>query len=216
MKKRLWVVVLCVFALVGLTSCLDSVQAISYNDGQYYWYMKLSLSKALLEMTGEDADAFWEEVDNADFGEFPDFVSVKPVETDMEVGVEVSAYLDPNSKDEDIQLILPRKIGNEYHVAFFVGFMDIFNSGDFSDSDEIEMTQMMLASAKCRVMVGKNIIPHAEGAYIAAWDDSWYGEDYKMPVYDYGDSYCVEIPWAILLESDQYDLSQVIFVKNTR
>ena len=74
MKKRLWFVVLCVFALVGLTSCLDSVQAISYNDGQYYWYMKLSLSKALMEMAGEDPKVFFEELDNSDLSDLPDFV----------------------------------------------------------------------------------------------------------------------------------------------
>ena len=114
MKKRLWFVVLCVFALVGLTSCLDSVQAISYNDGQYYWYMKLSLSKALMEMAGEDPKVFFEELDNSDLSDLPDFVSVNPIETDTEIGVEISVYLDPDSLEEDVQAILPKKIGKEY------------------------------------------------------------------------------------------------------
>lgn len=216
MKKRLWFVVLCVFALVGLTSCLDSVQAISYNDGQYYWYMKLSLSKALMEMAGEDPKVFFEELDNSDLSDLPDFVSVNPIETDTEVGVEISVYLDPDSLEEDVQAILPKKIGKEYHVAFLAGAMEPFDVNDFSNSNELGMAQALLSSAKCRVMIGKNIIPRAEGAYIAALDDSRYGVDYKMPVYDYGDSFCVEVPWAVLLETDKYDLSQVIFVEKTR
>ena len=159
---------------------------------------------------------FFEELDNSDLSDFPDFVSVNPIETDTEVGVEISVYLDPDSLEEDVQAILPKKIGKEYHVAFLAGAMELFDVNDFSNSNELGMAQALLSSAKCRVMIGKNIIPRAEGAYIAALDDSRYGVDYKMPVYDYGDSFCVEVPWAVLLETDKYDLSHVIFVEKTR
>ncbi len=88
------------------------------------------------------------------------------------------------------------------------------STGNIWELGEREMAQMMLLFAKFRVMVGKNIIPHAEGAYFAARDNSWYGEDYKLPVYDYGNCYCVEVPCSVLFESEQYDVSHIVFVKN--
>lgn len=216
MKRKILFIFLCVFVLVGLTSCLDSVQAISYDNGQYYWYFKLTVSKMLMEIAGEDPESFFEGFDEEELGDLPDFVSLNRIDSDLELGFEITAYLDPNSKDEDVIFILPKENEYEYYIPFFVGYSNMFNSVYTSDDSEKEIAQAMLSSAKCRVMVGKNIIPYAEGAYIPALDDSWYGEDYKMPVYDYGDSYCVEVPCLILLESEEYDLSRIVFVKETQ
>ena len=168
-----------------------------------------------MEIAGEDPESFFEGFDEEELGDLPDFVSLNKIDSDLELGFEITAYLDPNSKDEDVIFILPKENEYEYYIPFFVGYSNMFNSVYTSDDSEKEIAQAMLSSAKCRVMVGKNIIPYAEGAYIPAWDDSWYGEDYKMSVYDYGDSYCVEVPCLILLESDEYDLSRIVFVKET-
>lgn len=214
MKMKILPVFLCIFALVVLTSCFDSVQSISYDKGKYYWYMKFTVSKDLMELSGEDTGSFFKDIDENNISKLPDSVTIKPVDTEFELGMEISAYLDPKTKNEDEKILLPTKAGNEYRILFFAGCSDFFNSSDFSDSSEREMAQMMLLFAKFRVMVGKNIIPHAEGAYFAARDNSWYGEDYKMPVYDYGNCYCVEVPCSVLFESEQYDVSRIVFVKN--
>lgn len=83
------------------------------------------------------------------------------------------------------------------------------NSFDSDDSMGETISQAILSSAKCRIFIGKNLIPKIETAYIEGLDEL----NYIIPVYDYGDSFCLEIPFVVIMEDSFYKTDKIVIVK---
>lgn len=66
-----------------------------------------------------------------------------------------------------------------------------------------------LPFAKCRIMISKKIIPEIETAYFKGRDD----QNYTIPFFDYGDSYCIEIQFVDLFENGKYKIDKIVVMK---
>lgn len=221
MKKNF---VLCFLVLVSIlfTSCVDYVQSISYKNGKYKMYYKATLSKVLFAMTGENPDEIFknfegelntfnnESFEDETFENLPKSAKINPINTDLELGAEFSFEVDPRTTDETEKSYLPKVSGKKCYIPFFLGN----NNSDFSDelssedAESQEIIAALLSSAKCRVLIGKNIISSIETAYF----EGTGGQNYSIPVFDYGDSYCLEIPFVILTRN-MYQLEKIVVIR---
>ena len=142
------------------TSCIDYVQSVAYKDGKYQIYYKITLSKLLFAIADETPEEVFEYFDDESLDDLPENVYAKPVNTDLEVGAEFSLFIDPKTTDETEKSFLPKVAGQKCYIPFLLGGKD-FSFGDFMKSDDSEsqaISEAILSSAKCRVMVSKKII----------------------------------------------------------
>ncbi len=207
MKKFLKTLPFILF-LFCFTSCVDYVQSVSYKNGKYQMYYKITLSKVLFEMMDEDPEQIFQEFDEEALNEFPERGEIKAVNTDLEIGAEIILKLDPKTTDETEKELLPKVSGNKCFIPFLLG-----NNDSISDSVKSEgeaMAQAMLSSAKCRVLISKSIIPVIETAYFTGKG----GQNYSIPIYDYGDANCLEIPFIILFETGMYRTDRIVIIKD--
>ena len=58
-------------------------------------------------------------------------------------------------------------------------------------------------------MVGKNIIPAIEAAYF----EGTGGQNCPVPVFDYGETWCMEIPFIVLFEDSMYRLDRIVVIR---
>lgn len=166
MKKILYLFSLFLVSLL-FTSCIDYVQSITYKDGKYQIYYKIALSKLLFAMADDDPEEIFEYFDEESLEDFPENVDVKPVNTDLEVGAEFLLLIDPKTTDETEKSFLPKVAGQKCYIPFLFGSED-FSFADFMKSDDSEsqaISEAILSSAKCRVMVSKKIISSINNAY---------------------------------------------------
>ena len=201
----------CGILLLGImfTSCVDYVQSITYKDGKYHLYYKVTLSKMLFELSDDDADDMFEEFEEDVIENLPDNIEYKSVYTDLEIGAEFSFDINPRTKDEDERDLLPKVSGKKCYIPFLLGESNsISDSFDAGDSDGEAITQAILSSAKCRVLIGKNVIPDIKKAYFDGRT-----RIYSIPVYDYGDAYCLEIPFIIVLDNYNYITDKIVIFK---
>ena len=195
--------------LVSLSfmSCVDYVQSIGYKNGKYQLYYKITLSKMVLAMVGEDSEAFFQEM-NMDGSGLPPGAVFRKVDTDLEAGIELSGEINPKTADEDDRKMLPVSEGNRMYVPFLPGSTDDF-SKDLSESDDdmtSAMAKAMLSSAKCRILLSKKMLPAVGTVYF----EGLGGQDCSLPVFDYGETFCIEIPFILLTEKDKYKFDRVV------
>ena len=62
MRRNVRIVSLFFFCLL-LTSCVDYVQSITYKNGKYHMYYKITLSKLIFAMGDQDPDEVFKEFD---------------------------------------------------------------------------------------------------------------------------------------------------------
>lgn len=197
-------------ALILLTSCIDYVESISYQDGAYRFYYKMTTSRMLLKGAGEDPNELLGMIEAASGETASGFtqIELKQIDTDLEVGFEFSGRIDPRTADENARLLLPKKRGGQILLPVFPFIADAAATGNFSSEEFLEnqLAQAMLSSSKLRVLVEKRIIPSIEGAYFEGRNESRFG----IPIYDYGGAYCMEIPAAVLFQPNNWDLKQIV------
>ena len=206
MKKFLKTLPFILF-LFCFTSCVDYVQSVTYKNGKYQLYYKITLSKVLFAMMDQDPEKVFQDFDEDALNEFPEKGEIKAVNTDLEIGAEIILKLDPKTTDETEKEFLPKVSGNKCFIPFLLG-----NNDSISDSVKSEgeaMVQAMLSSAKCRVLISKSIIPVMETAYFTGKG----GQNYSIPIYDYGDANCLEIPFIILFETGMYRTDRIVIIK---
>lgn len=206
MKKFLKTLPFILF-LFCFTSCVDYVQSVTYKNGKYQLYYKITLSKVLFAMMDQDPEKVFQDFDEDALNEFPEKGEIKAVNTDLEIGAEIILKLDPKTTDETEKEFLPKVSGNKCFIPFLLG-----NNDSISDSVKSEgeaMAQAMLSSAKCRVLISKSIIPVIETAYFTGKG----GKNYSIPIYDYGDANCLEIPFIILFETGMYRTDRIVIIK---
>ena len=192
------------------TSCVDYVQSISYSNGKYKMYYKVTLSKVLFAMVDEDPEELFEDFDEEALTELPDNVDVKPVNTDLEVGAEFTVLIDPHTTNDDEKLLLPKIAGNKCFIPFLLGDnKSISDSVKSKDSEDKAFTEAFLSSSKCRVLISKNVLPSIETAYF----EGKGSQNYSIPIFDYGDNYCLEIPFIILTQEGMYRTDRIVVLR---
>ena len=194
------------------TSCIDYVQSITYKDGKYQMYYKVTLSKVLFALGDEDPEEIFESFDEDTLKDLPENVDVKPVNTDLEVGAEFSLSIDPKTTDEIEKSFLPTVAGNKCFIPFLLVDKDssIADAMKSDDNEAQGIAEAIMSSAKCRVMISKKVIPSIEIAYF----EGRGSQNYSIPLFDYGESYCLEIPFIVLFESGMYKFDKIVILKS--
>ena len=204
--KLFSIIILC----LCLTSCVDYVQSVSYSNGKYKMYYKVTLSKVLFAMVDEDPEEIFEDFDEEAFDDLPESVDINPVNTDLEVGAELTILIDPRTTDEDEKALLPKISGSKCFIPFLLGNnKSISDSVKSKDSDEEAFTQAFLSSSKCRVLISKNVLSSIETAYF----EGKGSQNYSIPIFDYGDNFCLEIPFIILCQEGMYRTDRIVVIK---
>ncbi|MCR5698455.1 MAG: hypothetical protein K6G52_02310 [Treponemataceae bacterium] len=202
------------FLLVAFlfTSCLDYVQAISYRNGSYQIYYKFTVSRAILELSGENPADILGEIDAETAEDFPSNAEYKNIKTDNEIGYEFRLTIDPRTTDELEKSFLPKISGNKCYIPFIVGEEgNAFAQSDYQDmeSEDKELYTAFLESAKCRILVSKTIIPLVETAFF----EGTGGQNYSIPVFDYGECFALEIPFDVLIEKETIRTDRIVVIK---
>lgn len=109
MRKIVSLISLLLICLV-FTSCVDYVQSVTFKNGKYHMYYKVTLSKLLFAMADEDPEEIFMDFDKEEIGELPPNILIKPVNTELEVGAEFTFEIDPKTTDETEKLKLLQKI----------------------------------------------------------------------------------------------------------
>lgn len=211
MRKLLHLLPLLLIPLL-FTSCIDYVQSITYKDGKYQMYYKVTLSKVLFALGDEDPEEIFESFDEDTLKDLPENVDVKPVNTDLEVGAEFSLSIDPKTTDEIEKSFLPTVAENKCFIPFLLGDKDssIADAMKSDDNEAQGIAEAIMSSAKCRVMISKKVIPSIEIAYF----EGRGSQNYSIPLFDYGESYCLEIPFIVLFESGMYKFDKIVILKS--
>ena len=171
------------------TSCVDYVQSISYKDGKYHLYYKVTLSKLIFAIANEDPEEKFKNYDEETLKDMPEKINVKLVNTELEIGEEFYFDIDPRTKNDKEKDLLPTISGNKCFIPFLLGESDsISDSMDSGSSSGDGFTEAIMSSAKCRILIGKNLLPSTEIAYF----EGKGGKNYSIPVYDFGESYCFD------------------------
>ena len=209
MKKILRIIPFILF-LFCFTSCVDYVQSISYKDGKYHLYYKVTLSKMLFEMSNDEPEDLFEDFNDDVIEDLPESLDYNTVDTELEYGAEFSIDINPRTKNEEERDLLPKISGDTCFIPFLLGEDNaVSDSFDAGNSDGEAIAQAVLSSAKCRVLIGKNLIPLIEKAYF----EGWRGINYTIPVYDYGESYCLEIPFIVIMDDRNYRTDKIVVIK---
>lgn len=210
MRKRLCLLSLLLIPVL-FTSCIDYVQSITYKDGKYQMYYKITFSKVIFAMGGMDPDQLLNSIDNEKMKNFPANAEIKPVNTDLEIGEEIILHIDPRTTDETEKSFLPKVDGKKCFIRFFLGGNDDTVTDSMKpEKDKTEdMVKDLVSTAKCRVIISKKIIPEIESAYFEGRD----GQDYSIPLFDYGELYCMEIPFVVTFENDKYKFDRIVIIK---
>ena len=99
MRKIVSLISLLLICLV-FTSCVDYVQSVTFKNGKYHMYYKVTLSKLLFAMADEDPEEIFMDFDEEEIGELPPNISIKPVNTELEVAlfeIKNSDEIDPKA-----------------------------------------------------------------------------------------------------------------------
>lgn len=190
-------------------SCVDYIQSISYKGGKYHLYYKVTFSKILMELAEEDVDDFMKDFNEEFVEPMPDFFSANPVNTELEVGVEFSFDIDPKNATDEEKDVLPKKAGNKYLIPFsFSNELSQADDFDSLDAESESIAMAMLSTAKFRILIAKNIIPTIETAYFKGTGK----KDFSIPFFDFGDSYCLEIPYIVFFERTMYNFNEIVII----
>lgn len=219
MNKKIFVYLffISIFSFL-LFSCVDYVQTISYKDGKYTIYYKITLSKVLFALADEDPESIFDDFDFSDFSDYesllmPKNMEINKVNTDLEVGAEFKINISARTQDEAEKKLLPTVAKNKIKIPVFFGDISDGLNEDFGDSysDDFadEFVQAIFSAAKSRVLIGKNIVPSIEICYF----EGKGRQNYSIPVFDYGESWCLEIPFIVFFEPEMYDFENIVIIK---
>lgn len=196
-----------------LTSCFDYVQSVGNKNGRQQIYYKVTFSKPLMEMIGENTQESW--LDDETLESFGNKASLRNIDTDLEFGAEISADLDPKSlnpeTDGELMDLLPRVSGKKCLIPFMPGEKSDALDGmaDSAGEETGAMMIAMLSTLKARVLVDKSLVPKMKSACFIGNGV----EDYQIPFYDYGPAWCLEILLNVLLERESYQLGTIVVTK---
>lgn len=199
------------FLPVMLTSCLDYVQAITYSEGEYHYYYKATLMKELFTFSGENPDEIAYDMEPDVIASFPEGTVEKYVNNDLETGAEYTFSISPYTKNAFDKTFLPTTTGKKCYFPFILGknMEDEYGALDPEDPENSVLV-LMLSSAKCRIMISKKVLPEIERVY---FEGKKKGTGIEIPLYDYGEDWCAEIPMLTLLCGDKVKLDRLVVIR---
>ena len=207
--KRIINIISLLLICLAFTSCVDYVQSVTFKNGKYHMYYKVTLSKLIFAMGDEDPEEIFKDFDEDEIGELPPNVNIKPVNTDLEVGAEFTFDIEPKTTDETEKSFLPTVAGKKCFIPFLLGQNDSISDSVASGSEGEEFAAAIMSSAKCRILISKNLISEIETAYF----EGKGGQNFSIPVFDYGDANCLEIPFIVLSQKGMYRTDRVVLIK---
>ncbi len=188
------------------TSCVDYVQTISYKNGKYELYYKITLSKTIFALTEENPNDFLDEMNFKDLENSIPNAKIMPVDTDLELGAQIALSISPKNASSEEKEFLPTVLKNQIFIPFLLGSESVNFADSFDENDEYTNIAMaILSSAKCRIMLDKNIASNIQSAYFKGRG----GQSYSIPIFDYGSSFCLEIPFIVLFQKT-YDFKNIV------
>ena len=188
------------------TSCVDYVQSIKFDESGYESYFKLTVSKTLLAASGEEPDVILEDLDGIE-DDLPRGCAVNIINDEFDVGFDFRYKIDGFTNPQDAALFQPYLSDDQqdFMIPFMLGQQAAAFESFQGDTPEAQaMMLSYLASTKCRFLVSKSVVGEMEGACF--YSDTEYLE---IPFYDYGDSWCLEIPLIYFNYRDEFDLSVI-------
>ena len=137
---------------------------------------------------------------------------MKPVNTDLELGAEYTLTINPSTTNKKEMDLLPKISGNKCYIPFLIGSEDssFADSMETGSSEGEVFVEAILSSAKCRIIISKVVLPQIKEAYLEGPEDN----NYNIPVFDYGESYCLEIPLVVLI-AHTFRTDRVVVIRKT-
>ncbi len=208
--KKFFVLVM-LGSLLLFTGCFDYVQSLTYEDGKYRVYMKFTVSTLMMELAETDSEDFFSEFNPEELEGLPENFSMELINTDLDIGYELGLKIHPKTQDPEERRMLPTVSGSKFYIPFILGSQEVNFASEMSSGDYDEQMMMMalFSSVKCRVMVSKKIIPKIDLAYF----EGSGGQHYSIPVFDYGDSLCLEVPFIVMMEENRYNFERIVVIK---
>ena len=155
-------------------------------------------------------DSLNEKIDKS----FQELVFIQPIDTETETGLEFRFEIKPETNNEKLKALLPKKSSDKYFIPFT--FLDDMTSStdDFNpqDSEYAAIAMMILSTAKFKIMIDKTIIPSFDKAYFEGFDDESY---LNIPFFDYGNCFCLEVPFTVIFTKSEYKLNKIVLTKNS-
>ena len=208
--KKFFVLVM-LGSLLLFTGCFDYVQSLTYEDGTYRVYMKFTVSTLMMKLAETDSEDFFSEFNPEELEGMPENFSMELINTDLDIGYELGMKIHPKTQDSEERRMLPTVSGSKIYIPFILGSQEANFASEMSsdDYDELMMMMALFSSVKCRVMVSKKIIPQIDLAYFEVSG----GQHYSIPVFDYGDSLCLEVPFIVMMEENRYNFERIVVIK---
>ena len=165
----------------------------------------------MMELAETDSEDFFSEFNPEELEGMPENFSMELINTDLDIGYELGMKIHPKTQDSEERRMLPTVSGSKFYIPFILGSQEANFASEMSSDDYDEQMMMMalFSSVKCRVMVSKKIIPQIDLAYF----EGSGGQHYSIPVFDYGDSLCLEVPFIVIMEENRYNFERIVVIK---
>ena len=169
----------------------------------------MSMPKELCDFIGEDSEEIKKEFER----ELPDEFDYKIIDNDYEIGIEM--LFTTNQRKAAEKEFLPKIAINKYSVPFFLGTNDFVAAMDSIDeevdAEYQDFLSLALSCIKGRLLISKKLIPTIKEAYFEGLSNKI--PNFTLPVYDYGDSFCIEVPVNNLSElSKKHTIDKIILI----
>ena len=107
---------------------------------------------------------------------------------------------------------MPTIAGNKCFIPFLLGenesIADSVGTNTDNDSGEA-FAEAIMSSAKCRILISKEVISFIETAYFEGKGN----QNYSIPVFDYGDVNCLYIPFIVLSQKGMYRTDRLLVIR---
>lgn len=192
MKRKNFFLLLFFILPLIFTSCVDVVQTIDFKNGNYQIGYRITMTKAFLEMSGENPENCFSD---EDFDDFPEEVTLKKINTSTDIGYGFDISISPKTTDETKEF-LP-KVLKDGRIEIPLILSDELSESQNSDYDPETkaISEAMLSSAKWRVFVTKNLLPSISKAYL----ENEYGTQ-NVDFFEVGDVFVISIPFVLIKE----------------
>lgn len=190
--KRMFFLFLVFISAMLFTSCIDSMQSVSFKDGQYEVTARFTMSKdtlqslqSLAELSDEGYSNDWNEMFESVASDFPRDGRTMKIDTETDFGVQYTARA--NKTSYEFREYIPKRYANAMTLEL-----------ESNSSEEIGEWKEFLSGYKHRIYIAKNILKELKTVQIT--DEDFSGKN--LAFYDIGEMWCIEVPWSVLAEKD--------------
>jgi len=210
MKRKIFIPL--IFFMMMFSSCLSLDRTISLDGSTYRFYGKMTFPRDFATLAGVSVDDLYDEFISSQ--QFHSRAKVTQVKTSTDSGFEYLFNIDLNNLSEEDKLFIPRKEENKIVIPFIVNSeeldfdLDLIAELAGLDSESQQVFKLFMSTMKLKFYISKDILPVVNTMYIKGNGSP----NYSISYYDFGDSYCLEIPIMHLLDGNLYDLSSIMIM----